>query len=236
MKWTVYKFNPATDAKPYYVTGEVPYTKDMSALHALKYFNENIEHVNYDYSCRGRLCGRCAMLLNGEPTLICTKRLEDQDYTIEPLPGYPVIRDLIVDKKTLDDNLTAIYNRIRVEPFNAETIKADRSKYPDDMMWETYGAEFCARCGVCNVSCPAMAAHPGEYIGPAGMLAIAYRYMDPLDQGDRVMQAVSGGLYHCIMCGKCDEVCAHHDIKHLNAWNRLREAAEERGIVPSYAK
>ena len=57
MKVTVYKFNPATDAEPYYVSGEVPYTKDMSALHALKLFNENVAQVNYDYSCRGRLCG-----------------------------------------------------------------------------------------------------------------------------------------------------------------------------------
>ena len=63
MKITVYKFNPATDAEPYYVSGEVPYTKDMSALHALKLFNENVAQVNYDYSCRGRLCGRCGTAL-----------------------------------------------------------------------------------------------------------------------------------------------------------------------------
>lgn len=237
MKITVYKFNPATDAEPYYVSGEVPYIKDMSALHALKLFNENVAQVNYDYSCRGRLCGRCAMMLNGEPTLICTKRLaEDRDYTFEPLPGFPVFRDLIVDKHPLDDRITAISQRIRIEPFTAETMKADMTKYTDEIMWMTYGAEFCARCGVCNVGCPAKAAHPNDFIGPAGMLAIAYRHMDPLDQGDRVMEAVSNGLYHCIMCGKCDQLCAHHDVKHIEAWKMLRAAAEERGIVPSYAK
>lgn len=236
MKWTVYKFNPATDLKPYYVSGEVPFEEGMTALHALKYFNENVEHVNYDFSCRGRLCGRCAMMLNGEPTMICTKKLEDKDYTVEPLPGFQVIRDLIVDKHPLDDRISAISARIRVEPFTAETLKADRTTYTDDIMWKTYGAEFCARCGVCNAGCPIMAVNHGEFIGPAGLLAIAYRHMDPLDQGDRVMEAVSNGLFHCIECGKCDELCAHNDIDHLAAWKMLKDAARERGIVPSYAK
>lgn len=236
MLLTVYKFDPAVDVEPHYVQGEVPFQEHMTGLHALMYFDENIEHVNYDHSCRARACGRCAMMLNGEPTLMCTHFLEDRDYTIEPLRGFRVIRDLIVDKGPLDTQLTGVYNRIRVEPFDAQTIAIDMSNYDNDTMMLLYGLEYCCRCGVCDAACPVLAEMPEEYAGPATMLALAYRHLDPLDSGDRVMEAVSKGLYRCIQCGKCDEVCASSDIRHLDAWKILRAAAEERGLKPSYVE
>lgn len=236
MKLNVYKFDPSTDKEPYYVSGEVPYTEKMTGLHALMYFDENVAHVNYDHSCRARACGRCAMMLNGEPTLICTHFLEDKEYTIEPLKGYRVIRDLIVDKHSLDAQLSGIYDRVRVESFNAETIRVDPATYDEKTKMLVYGMEYCCRCGVCNAGCPVMDQHLDDFIGPAGMIAIAYRHLDPLDKGDRVMEAVNNGLYHCIQCGKCDEVCASSDIEHLTAWKILREAAEARGLKPSYAQ
>lgn len=235
MKLTVYKYNPAVDAAPYYVSGEVPWQEHMSGLHALMWFDENVAHVNFDHSCRARACGRCAMMLNGEPTLVCTQFLEDADYTFEPLKGFRVVRDLIVDKHTFDDQLTSIYNRVRIEPFNAETIAFDMAAYDRETMMNLYGMEYCCRCGVCTAGCPVMDEHHDDFVGPAAMLAIAYRHLDPLDTGDRVMEAVHQGLYRCIECGRCDEVCASSDIKHLEAWKILRAAAEERGIKPSYA-
>ena len=236
MKITVFKYDPAFDAEPYYVTGEVPYTENMSALHALKLFSETVEHVNYDISCRGRICGRCAMLLDGEPTLVCTNKLEDGDHTFEPLPGYPVLRDLIVDKHALDDQLTAIYDRVRIDDYTVDDYRI-AEKHGEPTRWQTiHTIEYCSRCGVCSAACPVMAMNPDGYVGPARMLANAYRYMDPYDQGDRLMDAVSDGLFRCIMCGKCDEVCAHEDIEHVEAWQMLRDAAEARGIVPKYAK
>ena len=236
MKINVFKYDPAVDQAPYYISGEIPFEEKMTGLRALMRFDETVAHVNYDHSCRARACGRCAMMLNGEPTLVCTQFLEDKEYTFEPLKGFRVIRDLIVDKHDLDDQLSGFYNRVRIEPFNAETIKFDPATYTEEYKMEMYGMEYCCRCGVCNAACPALAAHPDGFIGPAGMLAIAYRHMDPLDKGDRVMEAVSNGLYYCIQCGKCDQVCHENDINHLAAWQRLRAAAEERGIVPSYAK
>jgi succinate dehydrogenase/fumarate reductase iron-sulfur protein len=234
MKIRVQKYNPQTDAKPYYVTGEVPFTDKMTGLHALMRFDEDVEHVNYDHSCRSRVCGRCAMNLNGVPTLICVERLEDRDYTFEPLAGFPVERDLIVDKHALDDKISGISQRIRVEPFDSETIKAPAA-YMESDMWTEYALDYCCRCGCCTAACPSYPMNAEEFIGPSAMIAVAYRHFDPLDQGDRVLEAVSGGLYHCIMCGKCDDVCKQQEIDHLGIWKRLREEAEKRGIKPSYA-
>lgn len=233
MKIEVYKFDPATDTEPHYVSGEVEYREKMTAMEALVAFHENVEPINFDYSCGCRLCGRCAMMLNGEPTLVCVEPIENASYKFEPLEGYPVIRDLVVDKKTFDDQLSGIYERIRIEPFNEETIIP--KEYDPSTKQDLYSLEFCCRCGVCNASCPAVKEYPEEFVGPASMIAIAYRHLDPLDQGDRVMEAVSKGLYRCIMCGKCDDVCQQQDIDHIKMWQMLRDAAEERGIVPSYA-
>ena len=234
MKITVCKFDPSKDAAPYYISGEVPYKDKMTALEALVYFHENIAAVNFDYSCACRLCGRCAMMLDGTPCMVCVTPIEDKDHTFEPLAGFNVVRDLIVDKNQYDEKLSKIFDRVRVEPFTAETMVP--KNYDDSTTHRLYTLEFCARCGVCDAACPAKQSFPDEFIGPSGMLAIGYRHLDQLDQGDRVMEAVSNGLYRCIMCGMCDQVCAQQDIEHMEMWKILRAAAEERGIVPSYAK
>ena len=77
-----------------------------------------------------------------------------------------------------------------------------------------------------------MQATPGSFVGPAGMVAIASRYYDDLDGADRVLQAVQEGLFNCLMCGKCDEVCSALEIDHLGIWAELRAEAQERGIAP----
>lgn len=237
MKFTVYKYNPMVDVEPTYVSGEVPFTENMTALHALMYFDENIEHINYDHSCRSRVCGRCAMTLNGKACLVCVTRLEsNEDYELEPLQGFPVIHDLVVDKHAFDDRISGISERVRIEPFNAETIKADPATYTEEVEKQVYAMDYCCRCGCCTSGCPAHAMFPEEYVGPAAMVAIAYRHLDPLDQGDRVLEAVSSGIFHCTECGLCDEVCAQSEIEHVKMWKAFKAEAEARGLKPSYAK
>lgn len=140
----------------------------------------------------------------------------------------------MVDKHSFDDRLTGIFQRVRVEPFDDTTIVP--ADYDSSVRDDLYHMEFCCRCGVCTAGCPAVEAYPNEYVGPAAMLATAYRYLDPLDQGNRVMEAVSNGLYRCIMCGKCDENCQQKDIHHVEMLKKLRAAAEKRGLKPSYAE
>lgn len=233
MKIKVFKYDPAVDAAPYYKEYEVPYKDKMTALEALVYVHENFEEVAYDYSCHGRMCGRCAMMLNGTPVMMCAEPLEEgKDYTIEPLAGYPVIRDMIVDRSQFDDRLSKRYARMRVEPLTSETV----NNFDASNTSTLYSLEWCSRCGICQAACPVVASTPDKYEGPAFMLAYAYRHLDSYDQGDRILEAVDGGLYHCIMCGRCHDVCPQVDINHMAIYQTLRDAAEDKGYKPSYAK
>lgn len=232
MKFTIFKFDPSVDKEPYYVTHEVPYTEKMTALEALVWVHENCEPIAYDYSCHGRMCGRCAMMLNGVPVLMCSEPLDEtKDYTIEPLANFTVIRDLIVDKEDFDNRLSQRYTRMRIEPMKSD---ADYNTFDTSLCDKLYDLEWCTRCGVCMSACPILSMKPGEYAGPSFMLATAFRHYDPYDQADRVLEAVNDGLYHCIQCGMCSQVCPRN-IDHQSVWTDLRAAAEARGLKPSYA-
>jgi fumarate reductase iron-sulfur subunit len=231
MKIKIYKYDPAVDAAPYYIEHDIPYKEKMTMLEAIVYVHENFEAVNYDYSCHGRMCGRCAVMLDGTPALACSTPLKDADHTIEPLKGMTVIRDLVVDKSDLDDRLSKQYTRVRTEPIKAEEI----DNFDGAKAKTIYEVVNCTRCGMCDAVCPAKEADPDKYVGPATMTAVAFRFYDSFDQADRVLEAVSNGMYHCIMCGKCDQVCPRPEIRHVDMWTELRAEAVKRNLKPSYA-
>ncbi len=237
MKISIWKYNPSVDAAPYLVSGEVPYKDKMTVLETLIYFNENVEFVAHDYNCHGRQCGRCSLMMDGVPVLACATPITDADHEFAPLKGFPVLRDLIVDKRDYDEELSRLYNRIRVDELEEEDLtKFEVEGDIKETAATLWNNTNCMRCGMCNASCPVFTAMPDKYVGPAFMLATYYRYLDPYDQSDRVMEAVSNGLYRCIQCGMCDTVCQRYEIDHASAWKALRKAAEERGLVPKYAK
>lgn len=229
MKIAIMKYDPSIDTAPHKEVYEVPYKENMTALEAMVYINENCEDLAFDYYCRGRVCGRCAVMYDGEPTLACVTLVSDGSHEFEPLNGYPVVRDLVVDRHGLQGKLSGLRKRIKA----TEVTKEEALAPMDPALYNrAESLEWCARCGVCNASCPVLAKADGpeKYIGPAGMIAIASRYYDPLDDGDRPLQAVQEGLYSCIMCGKCDEVCSALEIDHVGIWAELRAAAQERGF------
>lgn len=232
MKIKMFKYDPAIDAEPYFIEKEVPFKDKMTLLEAIVYFHENHLEIAYDYSCHGRMCGRCAVMLDGVPKLACCTKLEDKNHTIEPLEGHRIIRDLIVDKSDFDDRLGKQYLRIRTEPITTD----EQHKFDPEAAPVLYNMVNCTRCACCDAACPVYKEMPDKFVGPATMLAIAHRHLDSFDQADRVLEAVSKGLYHCILCGMCDNTCQRYEIKHVEAWKMLREAAEKRGLKPSYAQ
>lgn len=231
MNITVERFDPALDAAPHQETYEVPWHEYITPLEALMYIHENITPITFDYTCRGGLCGRCTMTVDGEPAFGCIKFLDDADHTIQPLQGFPVISDLIVDKRAAQADLARTYARVRAFPLTEEEVANETEGFTPEVADRLHMTEYCCRCQACVSGCPGKKLNP-SYAGPSKMVALAYRHLDPYDQGDRVVEAVQNGLWDCLMCGKCDQICENHEIKHLELIQILRDAAEERGLRP----
>lgn len=231
MKITVERFDPALDAAPHQETYEVPWHEYITPLEALMYIHENITPITFDYTCRGGLCGRCTMTVDGEPAFGCIKFLDDADHTLQPLQGFPVISDLIVDKRAAQADLARAYARVRAFPLTEEEVANETEGFTPEVADRLHMTEYCCRCQACVSGCPGKKLNP-SYAGPSKMVALAYRHLDPYDQGDRVVEAVQNGLWDCLMCGKCDQICENHEIKHLELIQILRDAAEERGLRP----
>lgn len=162
MKITVKRYDPSKDNAPYETTYEVPHDDEyMTLLQALVYIHENEEPLAFDFSCRGRMCGRCAMMLDGEPVLACVEPLPDGSHTVEPLAGLPVVKDLVVDKSQVQEKIAETYKRVRVAPLTEEDLQTYNMEDADEL----FGINYCARCQVCTAGCPARAINP-DYIGP----------------------------------------------------------------------
>jgi len=230
MNVKIFKYDPAMDAKPYYKTYNVPWKKNITVLEILVYVHENHEAIAFDYSCRGRVCGRCAMMLDGIPMMACyTPINKDRDIVLEPLKGFPVIRDFIVDKSKILERIAKIEARVRSKPL----VQSDITAVMDPALAKKIGnLEWCCRCLSCVAACPVINEDkdPEKFIGPAGLVALGLRYYDPFDEADRIVEAVQNGLYACIMCGECNNVCPAAEIDHLEVYAELRKEAEKKGL------
>jgi succinate dehydrogenase/fumarate reductase iron-sulfur protein len=228
IKVTIAKFDPNKDAEPYYVTHTVPYAKEMRILEALDYIVEELgESLAYRWFCGVKKCGGCAMQVNGRPLLGCWEPVE-AEMIIEPLPNFPVIRDLVVDRDAYDEDLALIEPAMqRTEPYTS---------YPEPLTSTTMkgAAEMlgCIECMICVSTCPA---YDETYKGPALMVQLARFQLDPRDGGPRAKLAIEvGGIDKCVSCHQCTLVCPSGIAVFENAIGTLRDEARAQGIATKF--
>ncbi len=190
-------------------TFQVEIRKGMNLLEALfRIQDEQDGTLCFRYSCRGAVCGSCAMRVNGKDVLACRTHVEDlfdKPALIEPLPLFPVIQDLIVDLSIFFDHYR------KVEPYLQGKPISSQLEY---LMKEVNRKEIdpyinCILCGICFGTCPAFE-KDSEFLGPA-MLAKAYRFFaDPRDRRDEeILKAVNNqqGVWGCKTVFNCVKVC-----------------------------
>jgi succinate dehydrogenase / fumarate reductase iron-sulfur subunit len=181
MKFSIYRFNPDVDKDPYMQDYDIELAPDtrmlLDALIQIKALDDTLSMRK---SCREGVCGSDAMNINGKNGLACMTPLEGikQPVVLRPLPGLPVVRDLVVDM----EQFFAHYNSIKPYLINNDPPPAtERLQSPEDRA-KLDGLYECILCGACTASCPSFWWNPDKFVGPAGLMQ-AYRFIsDSRDQ------------------------------------------------------
>ena len=174
---SVYRYNPDTDAAPYMQDFQLDTEgKDIMVLDVLELLKEEDSTLVFRRSCREGVCGSDGVNINGKNGLACVTPLSEcvkkNKLVLRPLPGLPVIRDLVIDMA----QFYAQYEK--VQPYlinNSPTPAIERLQTPEERE-KLDGLYECILCACCSTSCPSFWWNPDKFIGPAGLLQ-AYRFL-----------------------------------------------------------
>ena len=205
----VLRYDPERDSAAHweqYSVESEPMDRVLDLLHRIKW--ETDGSLTFRRSCAHGVCGSDAMMINGRNRLACKIRVDQlgRRITVAPLPGMPVIKDLVVDM----DDFFAKYRSVMPylvandePPADAERLQtqADRERYDDTTK--------CILCGACTSSCPSFWAQK-SYVGPAAIVN-AHRFIfDSRDDGgsERLeILADQDGVWRCRTVFNCVDAC-----------------------------
>lgn len=175
---SIYRYNPEQDAEPSMQDFELDTQgKDLMVLDVLELIKARQDAtVTYRRSCREGVCGSDGLNINGKNGLACITPLSEAvrggKLVIRPLPGLPVIRDLVVDMSLF----YAQYEKVQPYLQNATPAPAiERLQSPEERA-RLDGLYECILCACCSTSCPSFWWNPDRFIGPAGLLQ-SYRFL-----------------------------------------------------------
>jgi len=178
MQVSVYRYNPDTDEVPEMrtMTIELPEGSDMMVLDLLELLKVEDPTLSYRRSCREGVCGSDGINMNGKNGLACMTPVSEVvkrgKLALRPLPGLPVIRDLVVD-------MSQFYRQYeKVDPFlqnDSPPPAQERLQSPEERE-KLDGLYECILCACCSTACPSFWWNPDKFIGPAGLLQ-AYRFL-----------------------------------------------------------
>lgn len=209
MKFSIYRYDPDADAKPYMQDYDVELEpSDKMLLDAILRIKVQDDSLSIRKSCREGVCGSDAMNINGRNGLACVTPLKSlkEPVILRPLPSFPVIRDLIVD---MTQFFTQYYS---IKPYliNHDTPPERERLQSPEQRDELNGLYECILCGCCSSQCPSFWWNPDKFVGPAGLLQ-AYRFI--IDSRDQATEARLDDLndayrlFRCRTIMNCTEVC-----------------------------
>ena len=174
---SIYRYNPDVDSEPRMHDYELDTGgKNLMVLDVLELLKEQDPTLSYRRSCREGVCGSDGMNMGGKNGLACVTPINDVIkkgvLTLRPLPGLPVIRDLVVD-------MTQFYKQYsKIKPFLINDTVApekERLQSPEERS-KLDGLYECILCACCSTSCPSFWWNPDKFLGPAALLQ-AYRFL-----------------------------------------------------------
>ncbi len=238
METPVFKINrydPESGEGSHYEKFELSFKEeelgDLTVLDCLKRIKDEIDgSLTFRHSCGHGTCGSCAVLINGVNRLACETQVKDlirpDDRAVEvsPLPGFPIVKDLVVDLEGLYEN------DAKVKPYliGGESPPADseRLQTPKELE-EIQEATECIMCGACTASCPTYW-DKKSYLGPAAFVRGYRWYYDSRDEGAKdhmeELDDQAGGVWGCNKVFNCNEACPK-DIDTVGIIEALKRSA-----------
>ena len=209
MRLSIYRYNPESDAAPRMQDYDIALGgHDKKLLDVLMRIRETDDSLSFRRSCREGVCGSDAMNINGRNGLACITAVSDlkEPVVLRPLPGFPVIRDLIVDMTQFFTH----YNSIKPYLIN-DQIPPERERLQSPEQRERLNGLYeCILCACCSAFCPSYWWNPSKFVGPAGLLQ-AYRFItDSRDTATSERLAYLDDVYRLYRCRtimNCTEVC-----------------------------
>ncbi len=211
MRFLIYRYDPDSGREPYMEPHELPdeaIRPGMMLLDALLALKARDDSLAFRRSCGEGVCGSDGMNINGRNGLACITPLASlkEPVTLRPLPGLPVIRDLIVDMGPFYRQ----YREVRPWLINEDPEpEVERLQSPEDRA-RLDGLYECILCACCSTFCPSFWWNPDRFLGPAALLQ-AWRFLaDSRDQADAERLADLDGpwkLFRCHTIMNCVEVC-----------------------------
>lgn len=209
---SLYRYNPESDDAPHMQDFSVDTGgKDLMVLDVLELIKADYGgSVTYRRSCREGVCGSDGLNINGKNGLACITPLSETvkggKLVIRPLPGLPVIRDLVVDMSLF----YAQYEKVQPYLQNASPAPAiERLQSPEERA-QLDGLYECILCACCSTSCPSFWWNPDRFIGPAGLLQ-AYRFLadsrDTATEGRLAKLDDPFSVFRCHGIQNCVNVC-----------------------------
>ena len=234
LKVSIYRYNPETDSEPYMQDVEVDTGgKDLMVLDVLSLIKEQDPTLSYRRSCREGVCGSDGMNINGKNGLACVTAISDvvkgnKPLVVRPLPGLPVIRDLVVD-------LTLFYKQYeKIKPYLINDTPApaiERLQSPEERD-KLDGLYECILCACCSTACPSFWWNPDKFVGPSGLLQ-AYRFLiDSRDTATTERLADLNdpfSLFRCRGIMNCVDVCPK-GLNPTKAIGHIRKMLLQQGV------
>ncbi len=215
----IYRGHPGNQ---YWESFELEVTPFANIISSLMRIRENpvntkgkrVEPIVWEDGCLEEVCGSCSMLVNGKPRQACTgiiKRLikESNNTTIilAPFTKFPLIRDLIVDRSVMFDNLKKVNAWIESDGAYERGVAPKISQEKQQIM---YTLSTCMTCGCCSESCPQVS-NRSKFMGPAPISQARLFNAHPIGKMQRHKRIHSimeeGGISDCGNAQNCERVC-----------------------------
>jgi succinate dehydrogenase / fumarate reductase iron-sulfur subunit len=240
MKLFISRYNPEHDDKPFLQDYQIELIPaDRMLLDVLVRLKERDDSLTFRRSCREGVCGSDAMNINGRNGLACVTRVSGlkEPVVLRPLPGFPIIRDLVVDMT----NFFRQYHSISPYLLNDEP-PPERERLQSPAQRERLNGSYeCILCACCSSQCPSYWWKPDKFVGPAGLIQ-AYRFI--VDSRDRATQRRLDNLndayrlFRCRTIMNCAEVCPK-GLEPVHAIEKMRlkmsSIEGEDGALPVHA-